>query len=386
MRFLLGAAEAGFFPGIIFYLTQWFPARERARTIAAFMTASLTAGIVGGPVSGALLSMNGVGGLAGWQWLFLLEGLPAIVLGVVVLFYMTERPEDAALAVGCRTRRRSSTRCDATRTPAVRRAPATAVGGALASGRIWLLAIVYFTIPIALYAFGFWLPQIIRAASNGSDFQVGLLTAIPYLVGACGMVIAARHSDRTGERRWHIVGAALVGGGAFVVSAFVQTLAVSLVDAVGGDARPRVDVRPVLGVRDFEASRRRRRGGHRADQFDRQHGRIRRTLCDRVHPRPDTELHGRSGIRRRGARRHTAARPRRSPTTGRDPMHLKLKSVRASVVAVERSRIARHVREQPQHLDQPSRSVSPSLHDPRRTRVPQAHARTAARRRHLPSS
>ena len=100
MRFLLGAAEAGFFPGIIFYLTQWFPARERARTIAAFMTASLTAGIVGGPISGALLSMNGVGGLAGWQWLFLLEGLPAIVLGVVVLFYMTERPEDAALAVG----------------------------------------------------------------------------------------------------------------------------------------------------------------------------------------------------------------------------------------------------------------------------------------------
>src|SRR5947209_3696159 len=95
MRFILGAAEAGFFPGVIFYLTQWFPARERARTIAAFMTASLTAGIVGGPVSGALLSLNGAGGLAGWQWLFLLEGLPAMVLGVVVLFYMTERPADA---------------------------------------------------------------------------------------------------------------------------------------------------------------------------------------------------------------------------------------------------------------------------------------------------
>jgi len=220
MRFLLGAAEAGFFPGIIFYLTQWFPARERARTIAAFMTASLTAGIVGGPVSGALLSMNGVGGLAGWQWLFLLEGLPAIVLGVIVLFYMTERPEDAtwlsdaerAALVEALRRDGNAGPSGPTETGGIR-----SVSGALASGRIWLLAIVYFTIPIALYAFGFWLPQIIRAASNGSDFQIGLLTAIPYLVGAGGMVLVARHSDRTGERRWHIVCAALVGGVAFVV-------------------------------------------------------------------------------------------------------------------------------------------------------------------------
>src|SRR3954470_14795954 len=96
MRFLLGAAEAGFFPGIIFYLTQWFPSRDRARTIAAFMTATFAAGVVGGPVSGALLSMDGTGGLAGWQWLFVLEGVPAIGPGVVVLFYLTERPEDAA--------------------------------------------------------------------------------------------------------------------------------------------------------------------------------------------------------------------------------------------------------------------------------------------------
>ena len=228
MRFLLGAAEAGFFPGIIFYLTQWFPARERARTIAAFMTASLTAGIVGGPVSGALLSMNGVGGLAGWQWLFLLEGLPAIVLGVVVLFYMTERPEDATwLSDAERAALVEALRRDATAGPSSP-SSTSSVSGALASGRIWLLAIVYFTIPIALYAFGFWLPQIIKAASNGSDFQIGLLTAIPYLVGACGMVLVARHSDRTGERRWHIVCAALVGGGAFVVSAFVHGLAVSL--------------------------------------------------------------------------------------------------------------------------------------------------------------
>jgi ACS family tartrate transporter-like MFS transporter len=226
MRFLLGAAEAGFFPGIIFYLTQWFPARERARTIAAFMTASLTAGIVGGPVSGALLLMDGMGGLAGWQWLFLLEGVPAIVLGVVVLFYMTEHPEDARwLSDDERSALVEALGREASDSPG----RTTTVSGAFASGRIWLLSIVYFTIPIALYAFGFWLPQIIRAASSGSVLQVGLLTAIPYLVGAGGMVIAARHSDRSGERRWHIAGAALVGGIAFLASAFVHTLAASLV-------------------------------------------------------------------------------------------------------------------------------------------------------------
>ena len=225
MRFLLGAAEAGFFPGVIFYLTRWFPARERARTIAAFMTASLTAGIVGGPVSGALLEMNGAGGLAGWQWLFLLEGLPAIVLGVVVLVYLTERPADARwLSSDERSGLVEALRREGNESVS---GPAT-VSGALASGRIWLLAIVYFTIPIALYAFGFWLPQIIRAGSNGSDFRIGLLAALPYVVGACGMVIVARHSDRTGERRWHIVCAGFVGGGAFIVSALVHALALSL--------------------------------------------------------------------------------------------------------------------------------------------------------------
>src|SRR6185295_16643306 len=95
LRFLLGLAEAGFFPGLIFYLTRWFPVRERARTIAVFMTAVLIAGVIGGPVSGALLSLDGAAGLAGWQWLFLLEGVPAVILGVIVLRVLTDRPEDA---------------------------------------------------------------------------------------------------------------------------------------------------------------------------------------------------------------------------------------------------------------------------------------------------
>jgi ACS family tartrate transporter-like MFS transporter len=226
LRFLLGAAEAGFFPGIIFYLTRWFPARERARTIASFMTAVLLAGIIGGPTSGALLSLDGSGGLAGWQWLFLLEGLPAILLGLVVLSYLTDRPEDARwLSADERATLIALLRRDEHERPTDTRT----VAGALASRRVWLLAAVYFTIPVVLYAFGFWLPQMIKTASGGSDFEVGLLTAIPYLVGAMGMVFTARHSDRTGERRWHVVAAAMVCGVSFAASAGAHTLGGSLV-------------------------------------------------------------------------------------------------------------------------------------------------------------
>jgi ACS family tartrate transporter-like MFS transporter len=226
LRFLLGAAEAGFFPGMIFYLTEWFPARERARTIAAFMTATLVAGIVGGPISGIFLSIHGVAGLDGWQWLFLLEGLPAVVLGIVVLFYLTEHPADARWLSAAE---RDALVAALGEEHAAGRAGTGTVAGALANGRIWLLALVYFTIPVALYAFGFWLPQIIKAETTGSDLAIGFLAAIPYLVGAVGMVVVARHSDRSGERRWHIVGAALVGGAGFVVSAFVHSVGLSLV-------------------------------------------------------------------------------------------------------------------------------------------------------------
>jgi ACS family tartrate transporter-like MFS transporter len=226
MRFLLGAAEAGFFPGIIFYLIRWFPERERARTVATFMTAVLAAGIVGGPVSGALLSLHGTLGLAGWQWLFLLEGLPAIVLGLVVLGALPERPEDAAwLTPAERTALHDCLAGESIGRPA---RPET-LAAALKSGRIWLLAIVYFTVPVALYAVSFWLPQILKGASGGSDFAVGVLSAIPYVSGAVGMIVAGRHSDRTGERRWHVAIAALVGGAAFAASAFVTTLVPSIV-------------------------------------------------------------------------------------------------------------------------------------------------------------
>ncbi len=208
LRFLLGAAEAGFFPGIIFYLTRWFPARERARTIAAFMTATLVAGVVGGPISGALLSLDGRAGIAGWQWLFLVEGVPAIVLGFVVLRVLTEHPSDAAwLTVEERAALLASLEADR----GDRHRDQATAGDALRDPRTWLLAAVYFTIPVTLYGIGFWLPQMLKTASTGaSDVAVGLMAAIPYACGAMAMVIVGRHSDRTRERRWHVLAPALV--------------------------------------------------------------------------------------------------------------------------------------------------------------------------------
>jgi len=228
LRFLLGAAEAGFFPGIIYCLTRWFPRRERARAIAGFMTAVVVAGIIGGPISAVLLSMDGVAGLAGWQWLFLIEGLPAIVLGVLVLRVLPEQPSEARWltrdkqqALTARLEEEAAELSDGSAVHTIR--------GAMTSMRVWLLAAVYFTIPVALYAMGFWMPQIVRNASGGSDASVALLSAIPYAVAAVGMVIIGRNSDRTGERRWHIALTAIAGGVSFAATGLVHGVVPSLV-------------------------------------------------------------------------------------------------------------------------------------------------------------
>ena len=228
LRFALGAAEAGFFPGVIFCLTRWFPSEDRARAIAAFMTAVVVAGVIGGPLSGLLLSLHGIAGLAGWQWLFILEGLPAVVLGAVVLAVLPERPSDASWLTGLTAAERRALTMRLDEEAAARSTAVRSVGGAMTSGRVWLLAAVYFTIPVALYAMGFWLPQIIRSASGGGDTAVGFLSAVPYGVAAIGMVVVGRHSDRTGERRWHIAASALVGGASFGASAFVHGTVPSL--------------------------------------------------------------------------------------------------------------------------------------------------------------
>jgi len=224
LRFTLGAAEAGFFPGMIYCLTKWFPRRERARAIAGFMTAVVIAGVIGGPISGMLLSLNGAGGLAGWQWLFVVEGLPAVLLGVIVLRALPNEPSEARWLTPEEQRALTARLVE----EASAASTIHSMRGALTSGRVWLLAAVYFTIPVALYAMGFWLPQIVRSASGANDLVVGWLSAIPYAVAAVGMVIIGRHSDRTGERRRHIALSAVGGGAAFALTGFLHGVVPSI--------------------------------------------------------------------------------------------------------------------------------------------------------------
>jgi ACS family tartrate transporter-like MFS transporter len=226
LRFVLGAAEAGFFPGIIFYLTRWFPARERARTISLFMTATAMAGVIGAPISSALLRLEGLGGLHGWQWLFIVEGLPAVMLAPVVLRYLTERPEDAHWLT---PQERSWLAHEMATEQTAAAGTHVAFIDAIRSLRLWALALLYFCLVIAFYGVSFWLPQIVQAAGTLSSATVVLLSAIPYLVAAVGMVIIGTHSDRTGERRWHVALPALIGALGFVLTILApSTVATSL--------------------------------------------------------------------------------------------------------------------------------------------------------------
>jgi ACS family tartrate transporter-like MFS transporter len=202
MRFALGAAEAGFFPGVILYLTYWYPAQERARTVALFATAAVIAGIVGSPLSGLILQLNGAAGLAGWQWLFLLEGVPAVLMGVVVLIVLPDRPQKAAW-LSAEEKTWVQLRLDEAASQAKVRVHHR-LADALTSGRVWLLALLYFLLNVGGYGYEMWLPSIIKGFAVRSYAVIGLINAVPYLVAAVAMLLASRHSDRTGERRWHV--------------------------------------------------------------------------------------------------------------------------------------------------------------------------------------
>lgn len=209
LRFLLGAAEAGFFPGVILYLKNWFPAQARARTVARFMTAAPLSGVVGGPLSGALLGLHQRAGLAGWRWMFLLEGIPAIVLGAVVWATLVDRPELAGWLSGEQRDWLQQTLQEERSETA-----ASSGAGALAAfriGRIWILALVYFGLNTVSYGMSMWLPNLIKSLSRVSNLAIGVLSAIPYVAAAVAMVVVGLHSDRSGERRWHTAAPAFAG-------------------------------------------------------------------------------------------------------------------------------------------------------------------------------
>ncbi len=209
LRFLLGVSEAGFFPGIILYLTYWIPARERARSFALFLTSTSLAGVLGGPISAALLKMRGLEGLQGWQWMFLLEGIPSILLGVFTFFYLTNEPRQAAWLT--EEEREWLHKTLQEEAEVKQKKHGFTLGRALLHPRVWHLCLLYFSIIISFYGVAFWLPQIVKNFSGLSNSTVALLSALPYLCASIAMVMTANHSDRTNERRWHVALPAVAG-------------------------------------------------------------------------------------------------------------------------------------------------------------------------------
>jgi ACS family tartrate transporter-like MFS transporter len=221
LRFLLGVAEAGFFPGIILYLSTWFPARHRAAATAVFMAAAPLSTALGSPVSGALLQMHGLWGLKGWQWLFLLEGAPAILLGFVVLAFLTDRPKDARWLADDE-RAWLMAQMQREQVPA----PQDLWQGlklGLADRRVLALALVYFGASSGLYTLGLWAPQII-AEFGLSPLAIGLVNALPGIAAVIAMVWWSRHSDATGERTWHVAGACLLAAAGLAWAGVAFTL------------------------------------------------------------------------------------------------------------------------------------------------------------------
>lgn len=222
LRFLLGVAEAGFFPGIVLYLKNWFPVRARARAMALFMTANPIAGVIGGPVSGALLGLH-TGRLAGWQWLFLVEGAPAIALGLLTLRFLAESPEEVSwLSVEDRSWLSSELRREYQSHPDAARN----WSAAFSNIRVWLLTAVYFGLTTCMFGLVYFLPKIIRNVSTSGNLELGLLSAIPYVATAIVMVLIGMHSDRTHERRRHLAGLAVVSAiGCYAAGYSTSTLA-----------------------------------------------------------------------------------------------------------------------------------------------------------------
>jgi MFS family permease len=237
MRFILGLAEAGFFPGIIYYLTIWYPSDRRSTRTAWFVTAIPLAGVIGSPISGAIMDLcSGAWGLAGWQWLFLLEGVPSIIVGVWVMYYLDSNIHEAKwLTADEKTLLDRNLEAEETQKTEHR------ILDAFKSGKVYVLCVIYFTLMIGLYGIAFWLPTIVKALGVAGYWNVGLLSAIPWGFATIGMLILSHHSDRTGERRWHYalnaaagaVGLALAGAFGGSPTASIVFLSIGTLGVVG---------------------------------------------------------------------------------------------------------------------------------------------------------
>lgn len=216
MRFLLGVAEAGFFPGIILYLTYWYPSQRRGRITALFMTGIALAGVIGGPLSGYIMKMfDGAQGLAGWQWMFLLEGVPSVILGVIVIIMLDDSIADAKwLSEEERAVLASNIQAE------VQDKHDESIMKIFSSGRVWLMAAIYFNFVMGIYGISFWLPTIIKAMGIADPLEIGMMSAIPYGVAVVVMLLVAKNADRMRERRWHVAIPGLCGAAGLLLAVF----------------------------------------------------------------------------------------------------------------------------------------------------------------------
>jgi len=218
MRFLLGLAEAGFFPGIILYLTYWYPAHRRARIVTMFMTGIPLAGVIGGPLSGWIMkSWDQVSGLQGWQWMFLLEAIPSVLIGFVVYFYLDDRItsakwlEDEERAI--LKQRIEEEESQKEHVPMMQ---------VFKSGRMWTMSAIYFTMAMSLYGVSFWLPTIIKGMGVTDNLEIGLLSSLPWIAAVFSMLLFARSADKMRERRWHVVVPMLMGSTGLILSVLLS--------------------------------------------------------------------------------------------------------------------------------------------------------------------
>lgn len=236
VRVLLGIAEAGFFPGVVFFLTLWFPSALRARIMSGFLLAIAVSGVTGGPVSGLILTkMAGVAGLHGWQWLFLLEGIPPVIVGIIAFFYLSDGPEDAKWLTP--EEKRFVIANLAVETAARESAKHSSFFRAAGDPRLYACAAAWFVLAWCGAVMNYWSPLIIRNSGVSDPLTVGLLSAVPYAVGAIGMLIINRHSDLKLERRWHLA-----------IGAFASALAIALLPSFAGEWRLAIVLLAVLSV------------------------------------------------------------------------------------------------------------------------------------------
>ena len=214
VRFLLGVAEAGFFPGVILCFSRWFPAAHRARAFALFITAAPASGVIGAPLCTLLLQLDGIAGLVGWKWLFIGEGVPSILLGVVAFFVLNDSPDDADWLTPPE-RQWLVAEVDAH----LPHGTPSHLADAFRSPAVWLLSAIYFAMSVAFYALTLWLPIVIKNLTHASDLKVIALSAIPYALAVAAMLLVARNSDRTGERKWHLCACLVAAALAFLASA-----------------------------------------------------------------------------------------------------------------------------------------------------------------------